>query len=434
MNWTAILVISMLMMGMLMTNTRAVNFEFTPGRRWYVGGDFKSVIKGDTSSMEVNNIAYFDGKEWYSFAGNGTNGPVDVVHVDLCYNVYIGGRFTTIDGKPFHYVAKYDYFSRTWKKLTNPEWFSNPSSNTTVKAISTNCARVQGFCSCSVIIGGHFVMKHEEEEAVHVARLLPAAADAPYTLDALGGQENHKFAKDTGMVHAIHKKNWGSTVAVQYIWVGGHLKSTSNASIYFGRIELNNNKKWEDFTAIDGNVNGLVRQFAYYPQTIGFTDEMYVVGDFNFEGTANKAICQYICHFDHALKRWITLGDSTGSTQPNGPVYTLGLNGKHLFIGGDFENTLEKSEGSGYTINDRSQKDAIGSSIVTHLSVCGDYDLSCKGGSIAVAGTNNLLRFYNTKLDKWVPFNGGTSGQVNSIVTNFQWRGSENYNPFTTAS
>lgn len=395
----------------------AVNFGFTPGRRWYVGGDFSSVIKGDASSMTANNFAYFDGSEWYTM-GEGTNGPVHTIHVDICYNVYLGGSFTKAFGIDSGPIIKYDYFKQEWKAVTQMSNYQNFVQNdTTIKAITTNCAKISGFCMCDVYVGGKFQMSDGTETAVNVAHM--EATSEGFTLKGLGGAANHGFSVN-GTVNALYKKNWGATAAINYLWVGGDMGNGQ----YFGRFHLNElNSKYYDFSTSDGTVNGVVKAFNYKPRTIGFTDELYVVGDFNFNGKANAAKCQYVCWFNHAEKVWITLGDESGHTLPNGPVNTLGMNGNTVFVGGNFTNGLLKTSGSGYTLNDPNQSSNIGSTQVTSISVCGDYDLSCKGSSVAVAGTNNFLKFFNTKKEQWEPFNGGTNGQVHTVYTNFQWRG-----------
>jgi hypothetical protein len=77
--------------------------------RLYVGGRFSSV-----DGTAVENIAMWDGTQW-SALGVGTDRPVRAIASDRDGNVYVGGEFWSAGGTTANYVAKWN--GTTWNAL-----------------------------------------------------------------------------------------------------------------------------------------------------------------------------------------------------------------------------------------------------------------------------------------------------------------------------
>lgn len=386
----------------LIIQTIYSSFEFSKGRRWYFGGEFNEVVTESQKTIIANNFAFLDSSGEFYTLGNGTNGPVHAIHVDLCMNVYIGGNFTTVDGIETGPIAKYDYFYQRWVALASLSSFDT-SNGAIVRSITSNCFHF-GFCTCDVFFGGKFILTDGKGEIAKSLAMYDSESNNIVSLSQSSWNSNPE-------IYALYKKNFGVTVATTYLWVGGENLGTD---IYFGRLTLGD-RSWKEFS----EVNGIVRSFEYISGTIGIIDKLFISGDFDFTSQSGVK-CKYICEFAHNTFKW-----SLVSNDIDGPIYSIKRDENTLYISGNFTNRVAKIVDKFPMNIDLSQSDYIPQNKLIHsIDVCSRLDLACKGGSISAASNDGLITFFNARKNRFDGFGKEVKGTVNVITSSFQFRNS----------
>jgi hypothetical protein len=371
-----------------------------PSRRFFIGGSFDYLLQRDGSQFNANNFAYYEDDVFGTY-GNGTNGPVLAISVDLCRNIYIGGDFDTVDGIKTGPIAKYSFKSGKWQALGTPVFTTNQQSS--VYSISTDCVNIPDIqkqdCNCDVYIAGNFRMTIGSEYAQNVAKF---KADGS-SWDAL--QSGNEFISSA---RTIYKRSETSvTDADDLLWVGGDFG--------FKKYQLKD-KKWTTIEMSGGRVTSM--HYTVVP-LFWKTDSIVVAGQFSF--TCEGGTCTNIATYDRGSGKFAPLG----TTQvPSGIINSFDMTKGDVYAGGTFVDgpfsyiAYLKDGSSGYTAISGSAPVVAGP--VKYLKACGYNDVGCARGSFAVAGTNaltgNYLAFYNADGAQWLPFGNTTAVPGNGYV------------------
>jgi len=381
------LCLAAVLLAILAHTTTAAFYDIN--RRWFVGGEFASVVNATGAVLTVNNIAYFDGNNWFGM--NGTNGAVNAIYADQCLNVYIAGKFTTAGGVNTGSVAVWKYGQSNWQSV-GPTPFAIGTSDT-VNAIIAECLSVptslSSVCTCDVYVGGKFTFTAPDGAAVNVAKYTAKEDKWSY----LGGATASKFTT-SDQVDALYKKSGNDKV-----FIGG---SFSGLFKYY-----DNNAK----TFSSGLLTGVSSPNSPYVAAIAYdvnfftTDVLYIGGDFK------TSTCSYVCQYNHKTGVLSSVGTSGG---PDGPVSSLSYNGNGIYAVGLFGSgttqrniafhkddaptwtTALQASGQSLPTTFPGQSD---SGYLTGVYSCGTLDIKCKANSFAVIGTNGTapyVQYYDT--------------------------------------
>eukprot|EP00818_Percolomonas_sp_WS_P005690 CAMPEP_0117447302 /NCGR_PEP_ID=MMETSP0759-20121206/6801_1 /TAXON_ID=63605 /ORGANISM="Percolomonas cosmopolitus, Strain WS" /LENGTH=436 /DNA_ID=CAMNT_0005239625 /DNA_START=170 /DNA_END=1477 /DNA_ORIENTATION=- len=400
----------------------AYTLDFASGRRWYFAGSFDSFYSQYTpfTATSVSNVVFLDSSgnngELQHLGGEngGVDGPVNALHVDLCWNLYVGGSFAhaldelqQVDTGP---LARFSFSGRKWERVL-PEGIvfqgtelgaNSTFTGGTVNSIVSDCVHF-AFCSCDIYFGGNFTLTDSNGKTAISLAKYEASSGKVLALNP------DSWEPWQAVVTALYKKTLGVTVATTYLWVGGENLGTG---VHFGRVSLGDSA-WKSFP----EVNGRVRSFEYISATIGLTDKLFVGGDFDFE-ESDGAKCKYICQFSHDSLKWTEVTDKL-----TGPVYSLQRNEKTLYAAGNFSHAVLIVSGNDVEYIDTNQQDKISYTQDVHsMTVCARLDLACKGGTVLMAGSDGFLNIYNTKKLSFENFGQRINGDVHVVASAFHFR------------
>jgi hypothetical protein len=346
------------------------------GSRLYAGGAFTDA----GGNPEADRIAYWDITEsdpdWFALQA-GLNGDVEAMAV-VGPDVYVGGAFTTAGGiSAANYIARWD--GTDWHALGN-------GLNGTVYAIEA--------IGPDLYVGGAFTNagSNVNTEADYIARWDMIDND----WNAVGADpfEDPPITGGTdGTVYALGITSMNLFVGGAFHKVGG---LTSSEHLVY--IDLSNGP-WKPWSyGLPGVVYALK----------GVSKYMYAGGDFT--GTASD----YILRYDWEEYDWAAVG---GSTDLNGPVYTIDVTDETLYAGGAFSSAGGDTTAAHLAGFNGSNWYSLGSTNgpVNTISVIGP-DL-CIGGDFTNAGGVEAADYIACKNDSgWHALGNGLSNKVNAIV------------------
>ncbi|MEO6046618.1 MAG: T9SS type A sorting domain-containing protein, partial [Candidatus Kapaibacterium sp.] len=257
----------------------------------YVGGEFTRV-----DSLQLNGLGYWDGTNW-SAVGGGVAGALPYVYaLSLSGNdLYVGGAFSQVAGRPARRLAHWNIAAGTWSGLGDVE---GASYFTYVNSIA---AYNGGIYVAGVFPGVSGV------QAQNIARW-----DGSAWYDVGGGLNN--------AVYTIAVGPRGD------LYAGGDFEAAGN--ILLRRFGHWDGTRWSNLgTFYDGVYSGSVYSIA-----VGDSD-VYVGGSFLFIG---NLITQYMARWDG--RQWRNLGRGAFTDYRDGRVFAMAAQGNELFAGGDFTN------------------------------------------------------------------------------------------------
>lgn len=324
---------------------------------------------------------------------NGTDGTVNIVHVDFFGNVYIGGSFTQVGSVKTGPLAMWRIDKAEWTTVGTLSFNSGAS----ITAIDTNCLNIvtntKSF-PCDVFVGGQFTTTN------------PAATNiAWFDYSAQTWKAMSGFTANS--VSAIAKNEF-QTTTINKVFLGGNFTSGSN-SYGFGIYDTSKNT----FTGVDG-VSGVTD--IYYNPNLFNVDDLFIAA-----AKFPNAQCVGLCAYKHTDGTWSTKVGTDSMSTIRKLAYMKGTSVSSVgtvFIAGS--SGVKKGSG-GSTFS------AFGSNSpnvnVYGMDICGTASNEaltyCSQGSVA-AGGQNFLYFYNAKTDTWTNLlNAYTSSnytlQVNSV-------------------
>ena len=384
----------------------------------YIGGKFSRAYSTSTDFISVNNFAAWNGTNWLDY-DSGVDDTVNVIKVDTCRNLYIGGEFantlnadTPVATGP---LAKWARGADKWDKVGTFEAF-----NGTVNAISTDCVNMvsKSGCNCDIYITGNFMLTVDGQTAQNVAKY-----------DANSGKWDTLKGGLPGKVgRAIYKRGLATGIT------GDSTKFLHVAGDNFYQQYSFSSKEWIETNYLP---TGIVRSIEYDPEYFS-SDNLFFGGDFDFpiSDAVDAPRCKNVCGFERKTKKWFKMVKSDGA-EPNSVVNSMKLVGANsikdgtgtLFLAGGFTNTGSSliAKVSASTAASLSQVENPFASTVTSIDACSKTDLYCKENSIVAAAADGTLKFYDAGDNKaWIDFgdlamplkkNVATVGDIHSVMT-----------------
>jgi hypothetical protein len=316
----------------------------------YVGGSFSSVSSSTQNSITANNIAMWDGTQWYPLGTsllNGTNNSVYSMDVSGS-NIYVGGCFTTVSSSSTqnsitaNNIAMWD--GTQWYPLGTSLLNGTNASVYTIKISDSN-----------IYIGGLFT-----------------------------GVYNVNNCLSASYIALWNNNNWLTL---------GSSSNTVQNGVFSSNLTVNpittTNDKY--------SVTGIVYALGLYG-----TNVIYVGGSFSSvsSSTQNSITANNIAIWDNSYNTWSVLGSST-QNGTNNTVYTIKISGTSVYIGGSF-NTVSSSTQNNITKN--------GVAIWNHLTTYSNYSNSTWSNLILdVYGT-----VYAIDVDSTYLYVGGSFSRVTS--------------------
>jgi hypothetical protein len=261
----------------------------------YISGGGMSSINYNVAAVDpfapVSNVAYYNGVKWTALA---TVMSASAVVNDVCIapngDVYITGKFTTVDGVAATNVAKYNYSTGTWSALGT--------------GVDNDGLHVQAAPNGDVYVGGYF----------HTAGGVPA-----YHIARWDGSSWHSVGAQAGLNDDVY------TIAISKdgtkLYVGGKFTDdfgeSADGLLRIAEYTVSTNA----FTAMGDGLNGAVREVIISP-----SNYIYICGDFTLSGIATM---NYVSRWNGSA--WEQLG--TGLS--GGIAYSMDISekGEVLVVG-----------------------------------------------------------------------------------------------------
>ncbi|MGI8786426.1 MAG: beta strand repeat-containing protein [Pyrinomonadaceae bacterium] len=298
----------------------------------YVGGRFTSI-----DNVVTNNIARYDiaTDTWSALAHNGLNGGFgpDITVEALAIsgnNLFVSGRFQgTGDGAiSFRNIARYDIAADAWSPLGGS---GNGLSNVYDTEGDVRALAISGN---DLFVGGQFTRSTNNvtTNLKSIARY-NIAADTFSPLTGNGLSDGNAFG--TGYVNAL-------LVSGSDLFVGGYFKQTvDGATTNLNRIARFNTatNTWSAFAGNGlryGNVNALAISGNF----------LFVGGSFNETDDGTTAINLFsIARYDIVNNTWLQTFAGSGLKNNGflGSVEALTISGNDLYVGGQFTSTADNS-------------------------------------------------------------------------------------------
>ncbi|MCI0394524.1 MAG: FG-GAP-like repeat-containing protein, partial [Chloroflexi bacterium] len=277
----------------------------------YVGGRFNQVTQPDGQHLPVNNIARWDGSQWYSLGTgvreDGYDDPnglrparVNAIAVGSNGYVYVGGRFSIAGDRRANNIAGW-----------NGQHWAEFDDGLTVAACNMPA---KDPISCDAYVAAIAL----EGSVVYAGGLFDASRDVTmHNLARWNGNDWQAIRESptlpdgvSGPVHALLR-------AGNDLLVGGHFdhagtREASNIVNYEGQCAPT--CQWK-VLPLDNGVSGPV-----YALALDGVD-LYVGGNFTRADSPDPdhgLVANHVARWDTAGQRWFALGDGA-----NGPVYTL---------------------------------------------------------------------------------------------------------------
>lgn len=252
----------------------AVYSIFINGSDIYVGGDFNFA-----GAIVTSNIARWDGTQWHNLS-TGMNDFVRAIAVDTGGNIYAGGKFTQAGSKAdCNYIAMWD--GTQWNNVGNG--VSGSGENTQINALT--------FFANEIYVGGNF--------------LIAGTDTAKYIAKWNGTVWAPCGTGTNGVVNALDNKSPYVYVAGEFLHAGGTL--VNYIATYY-------NGSWQAI--------GLGVDYPPIAMDYGHTD-VFVGSGIDMLPANN--ICKYDCC-------WDPLGSGVDST-----VLAVRTYGSDLWVGGIFK-------------------------------------------------------------------------------------------------
>ena len=292
----------------------------------FVGGRFTSI-----DNVVTYNIAYYDvtTDEWSPLTGNGLKefgGPYITVEAMAISgnNLFVAGRFSqTFDGfvTGMTNIARYDIVAKTWHPLTGGGLhYALNNGNVSALAVSEDGAYL--------FAGGKFRRTADDVTATNLnnfARYDIAAG----TWSAAGNGLGQGFL---GQVNAL-------AVSGDALFAGGEFTQSHNGTT----TNLNNiarlNIAFNTWSTVAGN--GLGGSFPSVVRALAASgNDLFVGGSFTQTHNGSTPNLNNIARFDILGNAWYRLaGDGLSDSGFNDSVYSLAIRGSDLFVGGIFSQT-----------------------------------------------------------------------------------------------
>jgi len=371
-------------------------------RRWIVSGNFSSITVNTTTYNNLNNIAVWNGTSWKGL-GNGTNGLIRTSYVDTCFNMYIGGDFSTAGGVNTGPIARWSIPLRRWEGFShNITWAKNSS----IRSITVDCFNTPSEiskCSCNVWMAGNFeiVLSDGQDKAINLA-MYQVHTD---TWFSLRNDSDHNLTRSM-TVNTVLKRDLGQTFHSRKTFFGGDFPFILTWDPYY--------KIWENIPLLDPNASVSHIHFHKAVLDSSFFDLWnYVIsGSFNFESNATDSnstiLCNNICMLHFRDSNWIEVPDSDLIT---GPVSRVSTTDEHIYMVGDIV-------GSDFNYLAAVNVSGLNSALVNSTSVttsgfndvyaCKLVDLDCALGSLGLVDKDGAVWFFDSDTKTYHQF-----GQVN---------------------
>ncbi len=304
------------------------------GSNVYVGGSFTTV-----GGISANNIARWDGNQWYTLGGgpqNGVSGPVLAITV-AGSDLYVGGAFGMAGGAPANNIARWN--GSTWFPLANG---ANIGTNNSVATVAVS--------GSNVYAGGDFTTAGGVS-ASHVARwdgskwfALGSGVTTGATVKAIAVSGSNVYVGGTfvtaGGITANHIAQWDGS---QWRSVGSGTNNgvddtvlaivTNGTSVFVagrfskaGVVTASRIARWDgiQWNAIGSGVGGATFTWINAIATSG--SNVYVGGSFT---TAGGVSSNNIARWDGT--QWYSLGSGA-----NNEVFAITANAFDVYTGGAF--------------------------------------------------------------------------------------------------
>nr|AAS46036.1 kelch-like protein [Naegleria gruberi] len=365
--------------------------------RCCIGGSFSSL-----NGTKYNNIAYYDLKESALKAlGNGTDGEVKVVNVDVFGNVYIGGSFTQVGSMKTGPVAVWNIYTSAW--VSTGLTASQFSAGSVVTSLDTDCssfpesASYTGLFPCDIFIGGNFKATLSGSTATNIM----------YYHNANSAWESFTAANVSSV--SVIAKNELQLFTYSKVYIGGKFYDATGKEFGFATYDTDK-KTW---TFVDG-VSGVTD--IYYNPNVFSTDNIFVSAT-----TFTETTCKGVCNLNHKTSVWSSTAGSVATGIVNKLRYIKGLSASNvgsIFIGGNGLSTSSVKRRDGETGDYATIGTNYPVETVLGMDICGilsQYSVTgCKSGSVAVGG-QNFFKFFDANANAWKSLLSETGYSINSI-------------------
>ena len=268
-------------------------------------------LKAQTFS-ETSNIP----NVWSGLAHNGLEANSVFALASIGTDLYVGGGFKqTSDGAiPLSYIAKYDTLTDTWSPLAN-----NGLDNQVTAMIAVGS---------DLYIAGYFFKTQDGaiSNLYHIAKY--------NTITNTWASLPHNGLN--GIIQAFSKTG-------NDLYIGGQFSQTSDGAI----TGLNNIAKFNLTTGIWSPLaNGGISapgsgKISAQVMALATNGQQLYVGGLSLSETFDESVqnLNYVAKYDIATNTWSQLANGG----LNSGVYSLILNGNHLYVGGQFYQTFDGS-------------------------------------------------------------------------------------------
>ena len=343
--------------------------------------------------------------------------------------LFIGGDFTnaaTLDAAD--YIVAWNGSTGQWVALgCDHDPFPNPCGDpkTTPGALNgpvfalaiqerLNTAEPLPF---HVYVGGSFTNAEGEARSDAIARLSYWSTQQAWTWSNLGsnaGNTDGAIQGSGATVFAI-----STSVSPDHVFVGGFFFNAAGHAgwDYFARFS-NPLGTWSYEGCGAAQFNGVVRSLAYYDDTSGGLDSLYVGGEYtNYAGepTADRLI---ECRQSNPAGVYGLGTNGAGDGALNGPATDLALSGRNLYAVGGFINAGGNPAADRAALWDQTGWRALGS------NGSGDGALNNVADAIAVHGTDVYVGGWftnvagNATADRVARWNGSAWGGWAALGSN----------------
>lgn len=385
-------------------------------RRWFIAGEFSRVAQSDGSILDVNNFAAWDGKKWRDY-GEGTNGPVTALFVDSCFNIYLAGSFTEVNGRKTGPIAVWHVWNNKWESLGHLE---NQTLNSVVNSISVNCYDTptdNSRCACDVYIGGQFEYALNNDTS-QIANNVAMYNTRRKRWNNLGGIHVHGI---NSMVRSVDFRNFGLTVVSRFGWFGG--------DGFLKRYMYDHGQHtWKSTQSIESSD---VISSVYYDPNYFEPIDVLVSGMFAVNTTDGE--CRNLCIYDPMKDRWSSVAPELNTGYISRSIQLF----DSIFITGDIriqgENDTEIS--TSVAINTGGCWQSYGMNPnnftipdnVLSFTACSIYDLGCGENSMAIVAegidsNDGIVKFFNYEKGEWMDFGRGLNGSgTATLITSINY-------------
>jgi hypothetical protein len=307
----------------------------------YIGGAFDEVTSNGTT-IEANNVAKWDGSQWVSLGGQGSNarnnGVSAAVHALTFYDgaLHVGGEFR----RAYTNTSEVDatrivrWTGAAWQTLGGPGATSD--DNGIGPSFSSSTSRVLAFevVGSDLYVGGEFEQANTSPSTLAARNLVRWNGSS---WNAVGGPGD--AASDNGLDRRVR--------AIAFdggdLFVGGDFEAASNpdgSTIIVQNIARWDGAAWDPLAGpgnsfTDNGIDGSVRALAL---NAGF---VFAAGEFLATfGSGSGVPHRHVTAYNRGTDTWEQVGSGTtfgnviGDTQ--GAAYALDLGNGQLHVGGDF--------------------------------------------------------------------------------------------------